>query len=311
MMRMERSLTVADRPIACLIYDFDKTLSPNNMQEYGFLKGLGIEPSRFWAECRDFALKNQMDSVLAYMYKMKEKAEGIMELSRDVFNRLGGSIEFFPGVTGWFDRINAYGESIGLSVEHYIISSGLKEIIEGSEIAPHFHEIFAASYCYDSQNRPLWPSIAVNYTSKTQFLFRINKGILDVTNDFDLNRSTPEDRRRVPFRNMIYLGDGLTDVPSMKLTKSKGGCSIAVYPPGETREVDDMLIQNRVDFILTADYSQGSEMERVVSAILRQIAAVDECARLHAGHLDAARRRLAARTEPAVAYEEDWISKKG
>ena len=295
------------RPIACLIYDFDKTLSPNNMQEYGFLKGLKIEPADFWAECRRFAVENRMDSVLAYMFKMKEKAQGVMELSRDVFRRLGGSIEFFPGVTDWFDRINAYGDGLGLTVEHYIVSSGLTEIIEGSAIAKHFHEIFAASYCYDAQGHPLWPSSAVNYTNKTQFIFRINKGILDVTNDIDLNAFTPEDRRRVPYRNMIYVGDGLTDVPSMKLTRSKGGFSIAVHPPGETQMVDDMLLQNRVDFALPADYSAGSELERVVQAVLRQIIAVDECARLHASHLDAARRRIDAREGRPVAYEGTWM----
>ena len=295
------------KPIACLIYDFDKTLSPNNMQEYGFLKGLQIKPTDFWTECREFAIENRMDGVLAYMYKMKEKAEGVMALSRDVFRELGRDIDYFPGVTDWFDRINAYGASLGLQVEHYIISSGLTEIIEGTSIAPHFHEIFAASYCYDAAGRPLWPSSAVNYTSKTQFLFRINKGILDVTNDNDLNAFTPEDRRRVPFRNMIYVGDGLTDVPSMKLTRSKGGFSIAVHPPGDTSLVDDMLLQNRIDFALTADYSAGSEMEHVVQAILRQIIAVDECARLHAGHLDGARRNVEARKSRPVAYEGTWM----
>ena len=295
------------KPIACLIYDFDQTLSPNNMQEYGFLKGLKIEPAAFWAECRRFAIENRMDGVLAYMYKMKEKAEGVMELSKDVFRTLGSGIEFFPGVMDWFDRINAYGAGLGLEVEHYIISSGLTEIIEGSAIARYFHEIFAASYCYDAAGRPLWPSSAVNYTSKTQFIFRINKGILDVTNDNDLNAFTPEDRRRVPFRNMIYGGDGLTDVPSMKLTRSKGGFSIAVHPPGDTRLVDDMLLQNRVDFALTADYSAGGELERVVQAILRQIVAVDECARLHAAHLDGARRHIEEREAKPVAYEGNWM----
>ena len=299
-----------ERPIAALIYDFDQTLSPNNMQEYGFLKDLKIEPAQFWAECRQFAVENRMDGVLSYMYKMKEKAEGVMELSRDVFRKLGGEIEYFPGVMDWFDRINRYGATLGLNVEHYIISSGLLEIIEGTAVAPFFHEIFAASYCYDAQGRPLWPSTAVNYTSKTQFLFRINKGILDVTNDRDLNGFTPEDRRRVPFRNMIYVGDGLTDVPSMKMTRSKGGISIAVHPPEDTSLVDDMLVQNRVDFALPADYRAGGELERTVQAILRQIAAVDECARLHARHLDEARQHIARREAPPVAYEETWVGAK-
>jgi len=297
---------MTEKPIASLIYDFDKTLSPANMQEYGFLPGLGIAPGDFWAECRRFALENRMDGILTYMYKMVEKARGVMPLTREALNRLGETVDFFPGVETWFRRINEYGNTLGLEVEHYIVSSGLLEIIEGSRIAREFKAIFAASFCYGSDGQALWPSTAINYTGKTQYLFRINKGILDVTNDEDLNNFTPEDRRPVPFRNMIYIGDGLTDVPSMKMTRAKGGCSIAAHAPGSTRVVDDMLLQNRADFAIVADYSPGSEMEKTVQALLRQIAAVDECARLHARHLDAARRRAEARNQMPVLNEEKW-----
>ena len=293
-------------PIACLIYDFDKTLSPLNMQEYGFLPGLNIDPDDFWAECREFALKNQMDGILTYMLKMVEKARGSMRLTRETLEKQGAEVRFFPGVETWFQRINQYGRSIGLQVEHYIVSSGLQEIIEGSRIAHEFRAIFAASFCYGEDGCALWPATAVNYTAKTQYLFRINKGILDVTNDVDLNNFTPEDRRPIPFRNMIYIGDGLTDVPCMKLTRAKGGCSIAVHAPGDTRLVDDMLMQNRTDFAIEADYSEGSEMENTVFSLLRQIRAVDECAALHARHMDEARRRLLLRDHPPVAAEENW-----
>ena len=293
-------------PIACLIYDFDKTLSPRDMQEYGFLPDLGIPPEEFWASCRDAALDHGMDGVLAYMYMMFERSRGVMDITRDRLRQLGEGVEFFPGVTTWFDRINAYGASIGLTVEHYIISSGLKEIIEGCRIAGAFHEIFAASFLYGADGVARWPAIAVNYTNKTQYLFRINKGILDVTNDVDLNNFTPEDRRRIPFRNMIYVGDGLTDVPSMKMTRAKGGFSIAVHPPGKTSLVDDMLVQNRCDFAMEADYSEGSEMEQIVQALLRQIRAVDDCARLHARHMDAARAHIALRDQAPVSSEESW-----
>lgn len=290
---------MTQKPIASLIYDFDKTLSPANMQEYGFLPGLGIEPSDFWAECREFALEHRMDGILTYMYKMVEKARDVMPLTREALNHLGAEVAFFPGVETWFRRINEYGRSLGLEVEHYIISSGLQEIIEGSRIADEFKAIFAASYCYGPDGRALWPSTAVNYTSKTQYLFRINKGILDVTNDEDLNRFTPEDRRRVPFRNMIYIGDGLTDVPSMKMTRAKGGFSIAVYAPDDAKIADDMLLQDRADFAIVADYSPAGRMEATVQALLRQIAAVDECARLHADHIDNAQRRKELREQAA------------
>lgn len=297
------------RPVACLIYDFDKTLSPTNMQEYGFLPGLNIAPDDFWAECTRFTKAHNMDSVLSYMYKMLEKARGVMPITRRSLSKLGESVDFFPGVETWFSRINRYGDSLGMDVEHYIISSGLLEIIEGSRIAHEFKAIFAASFCYGEDGCALWPATAVNYTNKTQHLFRINKGILDVTNDVDLNKFMPEDRRPIPFRNMIYIGDGLTDVPSMKMTRLKGGCSIAVHAPGETQIVDDMVLQNRTDFAIVADYSEGSEMERTVQAILRQIAAVDECARLHSMHMDNARRRAAEREDPPIVMEENWIAK--
>lgn len=297
-------------PVACLIYDFDKTLSPANMQEYGFLPDLSIRPDDFWAECREFALKNRMDGVLAYMYKMVEKAKDVMPLTRDALNRLGETVDFFPGVESWFRRINDYGASIGLEVQHYIVSSGLQEIIEGSRIAHEFKAVFACSFCYGEDGRALWPATAVNYTSKTQYLFRINKGIPDITNDEDLNKFTPEDRRPIPFRNMIYVGDGLTDVPSMKMTRAKGGCSIAVHSPGDTRIADDMLVQSRADFSIEADYSSGSVMERTVQTLLRQIRSVDDCAWLHAAHMDEARRRIATRDRQPAVIEESWSGER-
>ena len=222
-------------PIAALIYDFDLTLSPRYMQEYAYLPGIRMDPPEFWGACRDFQEANQVDGVLAYMYMVVEKAKGVMELTRGTFHQLGAQVEFFPGVEGWFERINAYGASIGVAVEHYIISSGLKEIIEGSSIAKAFAGIFAASFVYDANERPIWPATAVNYTAKTQYLFRINKGILDITNDEDLNDYTPEEKRRVPFPNMIYIGDGLTDVPCMKMVRQKGGSSIALHSGTDTR----------------------------------------------------------------------------
>ncbi|NLG25855.1 MAG: haloacid dehalogenase-like hydrolase [Clostridiales bacterium] len=263
------------------------------MQEYGFLPGLNIEPDRFWAECREFAVRHRMDAVLAYMYKMYEKARlADRALTRAALMALGEQVAFFPGVVDWFPRVNRYGALLGLRVEHYIISSGLQEIIEGSAIAAHFKAVFAAAFLYGPDGRAIWPASAVNYTSKTQYLFRINKGILDVTNDRDLNDYTPEELRRIPFPNMIYVGDGLTDVPSMKMTRSKGGVSIAVHPPGDTRLVDAMLVQQRVDYALPADYSAGGEMERTVFMLLRRIRAMGDGAALHNRQMEGALRRL-------------------
>ena len=200
-------------------------------------------------------------------------------------------MEFFPGVPGWFERINAIGRECGVTVEHYIISSGLTEIIRGSAIGKYFKAVFAASFCYDEAGRAVWPSTAVNYTNKTQYLFRINKGILDVTNDRDLNAFTPAYMRRVPFSNMIYVGDGLTDVPCMKMTKQKGGYSIAVHAPGATELADDMLLQGRVDFSVEADYSQGSEIEEVVTLLMKRIRASQALTLRHAEQVQRAHRR--------------------
>ena len=289
-----------NRPRACLIYDLDKTLSPRDMQEFSFLPEVGMEPAAFWAECRRFSLEHEADGVLAYMYKMLEKARAAGKpVTREMLRAQGAKIEFYPGVEDWFRRVNHLGEGLGLQVEHYIISSGLKEIIEGSAISGAFRAVFAASYCYDENGVACWPSTAVNYTSKTQYLFRINKGILDVTNDVDLNNYTPEERRAIPFPNMIYVGDGLTDVPCMKLTRTKGGYSVAVYAPGGSSAIaDDMLLQNRVDYAMAADYREGGELEKAVFHLLRRIAEADKCVRLHNEHIDAAVRRKKARKDP-------------
>lgn len=266
--------TMNQKPIVAIMYDFDKTLSPKDMQEYGFISGLGMDSDEFWEKSRINMVTHNMDQILAYMLTILQEAKDKMLLTRDVFNELGKDVKLFNGLKTWFKRVNEYGEKLGVEVEHYIISSGLKEIIEGTEIAREFKEIYAAGYCYNDKNIPIWPAMAVNYTSKTQFLFRINKGVLDVTEHKGLNESTPEDKKRVPFRNMIYIGDGLTDVPCMKLVKGNGGNSIAVYYE-EKETADSLIAQGRVDFAVKADYSENSEMEEIIFAILDQIRAVN------------------------------------
>ena len=278
-------------PIVALFYDFDKTLSPRDMEEYSFMPGIGVEPADFWGLCAEFAKEHQMDGILTYMYLMQKMAKGRMELNREAMEKLGEAVEFFPGVETWFDRINAIGGSIGVEVEHYIISSGLTEIIRGSAIGDKFKAVFAASFCYDESEHPVWASTAVNYTSKTQYLFRINKGIFDVTNDRDLNAYTPAWKRRVPFSNMIYVGDGLTDVPCMKMTKQKGGYSIAVHAPGQTELADDMLLQGRADFSVEANYTEDSEIEQIVAMLMRRIRASHELTLRHAEQVQRAHAR--------------------
>lgn len=268
------------KSVLALMYDFDKTLCTKDMQEYSFIPDVKMDAKNFWTESNTLAKEKKMDAILAYMYLMLEKAHSAKKsIQRQSFVEAGKNLEFYPGVECWFKKINQIGNDMGVKIEHYIISSGLREIIEGSSIYKSFREVFACEFLYDENNVACWPKNAVNYTTKTQFLFRINKGILDLSNDVDLNKYTPEDERPVPFRNMIYIGDGFTDVPCMKLVKANGGYSIAVYKKGQKNKVEDLLRHERVDFLALADYSEGSELDVVVRDMICKIAMVDSLKR--------------------------------
>ena len=261
------------RPIAAFLYDFDKTLCTTDMQDYAFIPSLGMTPAEFWTEANAFGRENRMDGILAYMYAMLREAERKnLPFTRSELVEKGRGIVLFPGVEDWFSRVNAYGEAQGVAVEHYVISSGLREIIEGSSISGEFKEIYASEFYYAAEGRPAWPKLAVNFTAKTQFVYRINKGVLDVSNDRDLNASMPDDSKRVPFTNMIYVGDGLSDVPCMKMMRAYGGQAIAVYQASNRAGVEDLLAKGRVDFIFPADYSPGTALEDTVKNILRRMA---------------------------------------
>ena len=275
-----------DRPIIAIMYDFDKTLCTKDMQDYGFIPSLDMQPSEFWQRTNEFGTAFEMDSVLAYLYTMIEECrrKGI-SLTRDRLVDNGRGIELYPGVREWFERINLYGAAQGVQVEHYVISSGLKEIIEGSGIADRFTKIFACEFVYDENGEAWWPKAAVNYTNKTQFVYRINKGVLDIANDVDLNRSMPDDSKRVPFTNMIYIGDGLSDVPCMKMMKAYGGCAIAVYQEANREKVEELLQGDRVDFIFPADYTQESALNKTIHNLIKKIAITDELVKENARQL--------------------------
>lgn len=271
-----------EKPIVALLYDFDNTLITRDMQEFTFIPSVGMEPKEFWEFANELAVREKMDGVLAYMYGMIECSRRKNEpLRREALVECGRHVEYYPGVETWFDRINRIGEEAGVTVEHYVLSSGLKEIIEGSSIAKYFKCIFASEFLYHD-NCAVWAKLSVNYTSKTQFVYRINKGVLDISNDGDLNKSVPENNRRVKFSNMIYLGDGLTDVPCMKLVKSAGGHSIALYKAGKKEKVLDFLQHERVDFIFESDYSEGSHLEKAMRNILQKLAIDNRLAELNA-----------------------------
>jgi phosphoserine phosphatase len=274
-------------PIVALIYDFDGTLSPGNMQEFGFIQAIGKKPQEFWQESDKIALGQDASNILSYMKHMFDEAKksGI-KLRREDFKSFGASVELFAGVKEWFKLINQYGKSKGVKVEHYINSSGLAEMIEGTSIAHEFKRIFACSFIYNKEGEAEWPGVAVDYTAKTQFLFKINKGILSVRDNKKVNESQAEDNKRIPFPHMIYFGDGETDVPCMKIVKMFGGNSIGVYNPEIKKKVNvakKLLRQKRVNFITPADYRKDSRTYQIVCTIIDKIKAEFELAKLAKG----------------------------
>lgn len=264
-------------PIVALIYDFDGTLSPGNMQEFGFIQAVGKTPEEFWRLSDGIAIDNDASNVLSYMKLMFDEArkKGI-KLRREDFIGFGKHIELFDGVREWFGMVNDYGARHGVRVEHYINSSGLKEIIEGSPVADEFKHIFAGSFIYNAEGEAEWPGIAVDYTAKTQFIFKISKGIFSSRDSKQVNASIAEDKKRIPFPHMIYFGDGETDVPCMKIVGMFGGHSVAVYNPANEKKkasADKLKRQGRVQFTAPAVYTRDSQAYRVVCAIIDKIRA--------------------------------------
>lgn len=276
------------RPTIALIYDFDGTLSPGNMQEFGFMKAIGKEPREFWDSNAKLSIENDASGILCYMYLMIKAAKNNdISLKRDSFKQFGADVELFNGVKEWFSLINEYGRSIGLEIKHYINSSGLKEMIEGTPIAKEFENIYACSFLYDIDGIAYWPAVAVDYTAKTQFLFKINKGISAISDNKKINEYIPEDERAVPFEHMIYFGDGETDIPCMKMIKEHNGHSIAVYGDSKKKSTALKLIkENRVNFACLADYREGKDIHCVVKRILEKIKADFDFKRLLKVHKD-------------------------
>lgn len=276
--------TKEDKPVIALCYDFDKTLSPDDMQAQGFIQDIGFEIGDFWNKSNGFASENDMDQNLAYMFTMKNEADGKVLFTKDNLAKYGSKVKLFPGVEEWFERIKGYGEEKGVIIEHYIISSGLKEMIEGTPIAQNgaFTKIFATSFYCNEKGVAIWPAQVVNYTNKTQFLFRISKGVLDVSDQGVNDYFNPEDIR-IPFHNMIYIGDSDTDIPCMKLVNTKGGYSIGVYNPDTNKKnkVFQMMKDNRIGYFTPADYSEDGELDKIVKLIIDRTVFNDQLEHKH------------------------------
>lgn len=257
-------------PTIAFMYDFDKTLCDQDMQNYSFIPNLNMTSEEFWDETERFSKKHYMEGILSYMYYMmyKCKEKGI-PFTQEYLRSLGKNVNFYKGVQNWFSRINKYGESLGVKVEHYIISSGIKDIIDGSEIKDEFKKIFACQYYFDENGEVVWPKIAINYTQKTQYIFRISKAAFDETDNRKVNDKMSD--RIIPYQNMIYIGDGLTDVPCMTFVKKQGGTSIAIYQKGQKDKVVDLLLDDRVNYLCNADYQEGSDLDTLVKLIMQDI----------------------------------------
>lgn len=281
-------------PTVALIYDFDGTLSPKNMQEFSFIEALGMDSSQFWEKSDALSKEQDASGILCYMKLMLEEANHAgIPVQRSSFAKFGKNIELYKGVKEWFSLINEYGKKIGLKIEHYINSSGLKEMIEGTSIAKEFKKIYACSFLYDVNDVAIWPAVAVDYTNKTQFLFKINKGIEEVWDNKRINEYVPENERPVPFKRMIYFGDGETDIPCMKMVKQNGGYSIAVYRPNDANKrkiAEKLILDDRVNFVCQADYSQNKDVFKVVTTILEKMKRDFDFDTLLASHLENAKK---------------------
>lgn len=264
-----------------LIYDFDGTLARGNMQETSFIPALGMTPTQFWAETvKPETIKADGDDILMYMQLMLKTArDRDLPVTRKALMEHGEGVLLFDGLMGegnWFERINAFGAQYNLDIDHYIISSGIKEMIEGCPIHDEFTHIFASAFVYDEKDEAVWPAVGINYTTKTQYLFRINKGVHNNWEQEAINRFMPDDERPIPFERMIFLGDGDTDVPTMKMMHTKGGFSIAVYDPrnepGDHTKIHRLISEDRVNFVAAGDYTEGSALDLIVKGLLGRIA---------------------------------------
>lgn len=267
------------KPIIALIYDFDHTLCDQDMQNYTFIPNLDMTPEEFWDDLGDFTRQENMEGILSYLYYMVKKSkEKGLPITKKYLKEMGKDIKFFPGVLDWFERINQFGKEQGAIIEHYIISSGIKEIINSSEVAKHFKAVFACDFYYDDKGEAAWPKIAINFTGKTQYLYKINKGILDDADATEVNKKHKE--KRIPFRNMIYIGDGLTDIPCMTMLKKQGGKSIGVYVNKHKERVQQFLVDDRVNYVCPANYKENSYLDKTVKLIIKSTCLISELAAL-------------------------------
>ncbi len=256
-----------------ICYDFDKTLSISNMQEFGLIQHFGLEPEEFWEKCSEFTKNHQTEPVLCYMKLVADYIkQSNVENHKEFLASFAKNVIYYDGVLTWFDRINKYAKSKGINLKHYIISSGFKEIIDATSISKYFDKVYASFFTYDEDNKISWPSQALDFTNKTQYLYRINKGTLDI-NDSTINSFMDQESRPVPLSNIIYIGDSETDIPSMRMIKKNGGITICVYNKEKPikQNIKDLLTKDKVNYLVEADYSENSVLEKIVKEGIKRV----------------------------------------
>jgi hypothetical protein len=268
-----------NKPVAAIVYDFDGTLSPGSMQEHSLLSELGFsDGGAFWRQVKDECRERDGDEILTYMQLLMRRAEP--GLTREALRRHGAQLPLFDGVAGWFGRLNLYADLLGLALKHFVISSGIREMIEGSSIYENFSGVYASSFAYDESGCACWPSVAINYTTKTQFLFRINKGIPNTWDNDAINRWMEPRDRPVPFERMIFIGDGDTDIPSMKMVRYQGGTAVAVFDRERWQDavhqdrIQPLIAEDRASYVAPANYTEGSQLDVTVKGVLGRMARI-------------------------------------
>ncbi len=285
-----------DKKIVAIIYDFDKTLCDQDMQNYTFIPNLDMTPKEFWSEIGDFSKSENMEGILSYLYYMVKKSnEKGLPITKEYLASMGKDVHLYQGVEDWFVRINQFAKEQGVILEHYIISSGIKDIIASTSIAKHFKAIYGCDFYYDEEGKAVWPKIAINFTGKTQYLYKINKGILDETDSTEVNKKYKE--KRIPFKNMIYIGDGLTDIPCMTMLKKAGGKSIGIYTQKNKAQVQQFLIDDRINYICPANYKENSYLDRIIKLIIRALSLVSELEELEEKQTAEAENKLSNKDE--------------
>lgn len=260
------------KPILAILYDFDSTLANSDMQNFGFIPAMGLTPAEFWTQTSEFGNKTHCERTLSYLYTMLACCrERNIKMTAAWLREMGANIQYYPGVEGWFERINKYGDDHGVKVEHYLISSGNKEIVDGCSIAKYFRKMYACEFLFDEKTKEaIWPKQVINYTQKTQYFFRISKGVYDANDDKGIN--THVEKRRIPYGNIVYIGDGMTDVPAMLVVKSNGGRSIAVFEKGKEEVVNQLVKDGRVNFACLADYRENKSLDKILKLIIQGVA---------------------------------------